>query len=543
MAQKLVGAKNVWRAIDLIDFDNRLEPAMNHVFGNCLVCTDLDTANKVAFHPDVRKICITLDGDKVNPSGELSGGAPSKSGSMLAQIQAIIEQTNNLSIQESDVKANEKELRDMKEVAKRYNDLKHQHEIKSHELELIRDRVSTTRHHQLAKDVEEMQEQNTKLEADLKEAKLKQDQGSNKIKELEYKIKNAKALKEKELKAAEVEVKQCKKAVEASKKKWGAKEAEEDALKLEISELKKSITEANEQLESTEESIKTLKENMTELGEALETARKVAREAGDAVKAQKELVASTNKDITAAQKKIDKINKAIKESELQIQQLQYKMTKAQEDADGAKQTLDKMLQDHEWIAVDKKFFGQPNTAYDFNATDPQEAAKKIRKLEETKDKLSKTVNMRAMNMLGKAEEQYGDLMRKKTTVENDKAKIRKVIEELDVKKKAELRAAWDKVNKDFGSIFSTLLPGTKAKLQPPDGQDVLDGLEVRVAFGDVWKESLSELSGGQRSLVALSLILSLLLFKPAPLYILDEVRRKNIILKKKHFITFFYFSG
>merc|ERR1712098_930529 len=33
----------------------------------------------------------------------------------------------------------------------------------------------------------------------------------------------------------------------------------------------------------------------------------------------------------------------------------------------------------------------------------------------------------------------------------------------------------------------------------------------------------SELSGGQRSLVALSLILSLLLFKPAPLYILDEV--------------------
>jgi structural maintenance of chromosome 2 len=44
-----------------------------------------------------------------------------------------------------------------------------------------------------------------------------------------------------------------------------------------------------------------------------------------------------------------------------------------------------------------------------------------------------------------------------------------------------------------------------------------------VAFGSVWKESLSELSGGQRSLLALSLILALLLFKPAPMYILDEV--------------------
>lgn len=76
---------------------------------------------------------------------------------------------------------------------------------------------------------------------------------------------------------------------------------------------------------------------------------------------------------------------------------------------------------------------------------------------------------------------------------------------------------------DFGSIFSTLLPGTMAKLEPPEGASFLDGLEVRVAFGGVWKQSLSELSGGQRSLLALSLILALLLFKPAPLYILDEV--------------------
>merc|ERR1712060_139683 len=59
--------------------------------------------------------------------------------------------------------------------------------------------------------------------------------------------------------------------------------------------------------------------------------------------------------------------------------------------------------------------------------------------------------------------------------------------------------------------------------EPPEGMEAWEGLEVKVAFGDIWKESLSELSGGQRSLLALSLILSLLLFKPAPLYILDEI--------------------
>lgn len=48
-------------------------------------------------------------------------------------------------------------------------------------------------------------------------------------------------------------------------------------------------------------------------------------------------------------------------------------------------------------------------------------------------------------------------------------------------------------------------------------------MEVKVAFRNKWKDSLGELSGGQRSLVALSLVLAMLKFKPAPIYILDEV--------------------
>ena len=49
------------------------------------------------------------------------------------------------------------------------------------------------------------------------------------------------------------------------------------------------------------------------------------------------------------------------------------------------------------------------------------------------------------------------------------------------------------------------------------------GLELKVSFNGVEKESLSELSGGQKSLLALSLILALLKYQPAPFYILDEI--------------------
>ena len=56
-----------------------------------------------------------------------------------------------------------------------------------------------------------------------------------------------------------------------------------------------------------------------------------------------------------------------------------------------------------------------------------------------------------------------------------------VIGELDEKKREALHASWVKVNRDFGSIFTSLLPGTMAKLDPPEGQSFLAGLEVKAS--------------------------------------------------------------
>ena len=68
-----------------------------------------------------------------------------------------------------------------------------------------------------------------------------------------------------------------------------------------------------------------------------------------------------------------------------------------------------MLEKYAWIQNEKQYFGQVNTAYDFSTNDFKEVAKRLNKLDETKNKLGKNVNMRAMNMLGKAEEKvcYG----------------------------------------------------------------------------------------------------------------------------------------
>ncbi|KAJ8880432.1 hypothetical protein PR048_016901 [Dryococelus australis] len=137
-----------------------------------------------------------------------------------------------------------------------------------------------------------------------------------------------------------------------------------------------------------------------------------------------------------------------------------------------------LVQKYEWIETDKMYFNQPNSAYDFSEHNPQEAGQRVEKLQEQLEKSGRNLNMSAMAMLTRKEEEYESLKSKRKIVEMDRAKLCGLIEDLDRQKATALQTACEKVNKDFGSIFSMLLSGTQACLRPPEGRTMLEGLEV-----------------------------------------------------------------
>lgn len=62
-------------ALSLVCYESELHKAMEWVFGTSFVCKDMDVAKTVAFHKDVSRKCVTLDGDVFDPAGTLTGGA------------------------------------------------------------------------------------------------------------------------------------------------------------------------------------------------------------------------------------------------------------------------------------------------------------------------------------------------------------------------------------------------------------------------------------------------------------------------------------
>ncbi len=157
-----------------------------------------------------------------------------------------------------------------------------------------------------------------------------------------------------------------------------------------------------------------------------------------------------------------------------------------------------MEKEYDWIAEEKDNFGRPGSPYDFKTQNMAECKSTLRNLTERFQGMKKKINPKVMNMIDSVEKKEVALKNMMRTVVRDKRKIEETIGNLDEYKREALQKTWQKVNGDFGQIFAELLPGSFAKLDPPEGKSITDGLEVKVCLGKVWKQSLSELSGGQR---------------------------------------------
>ncbi|PAN27004.1 hypothetical protein PAHAL_5G052900 [Panicum hallii] len=522
-ARRLVGPDNVTLALELVGYGEEVKNAVSYVFGSTFVCRDSEAAKEVAFNREVGSTSVTLDGDTYQPSGLLTGGSKGGRGNLLRKLDELAKAEVDLSNHEKRLSVIEQQIGALLPLQKRYTELKSQFELKSYDLSLFHKRVEQNEHHKLGELVKKIEQELQESKQELTEKQVQYEKCVSTVLELEQTIKTYGTEREGRLKALEKRIKSLKSEMQTMSKQLKAHESERERLIMEKDAVANELANLEEQLSTSKAQIASLSETLEKQKDKVTSIKQDYDQAEGELNVGRSKLKECDSQINHMAKEQQKLQQQLSDSNVERKKMENEAKRMEIEQKDCSSIVDKLVEKYSWISTEKQLFGKSGTDYDFESCEPHKAREELENLQAQQSSLEKRVNKKVMAMFEKAEDEYNDLMSKKNIIENDKAKIKKVIEELDEKKKETLKVTWLKVNKDFGSIFSTLLPGTMAKLDPPEGGTFLDGLEVRVAFGTVWKQSLSELSGGQRSLLALSLILALLLFKPAPLYILDEV--------------------
>eukprot|EP00043_Microstomoeca_roanoka_P019159 m.212439 g.212439 ORF g.212439 m.212439 type:complete len:1209 (+) comp16946_c2_seq29:185-3811(+) len=527
LAKQEVGAQNVDLALSLVGYPDEVSAAMEYVFGRTLICKTMDMAKKVTFHEGIKAKSVTLDGDMFDPSGTLTGGAKSSSSGVLLMLQELTKQRRRLAELDREVASVSRKLAEAVDISTKYQRFVNNRDMKASELEVLRVKLDSNVHYKAVSEVKELEETIAQSKQQLEANKKQKKEAEAKIKQLEKEQASYADKRDAQMRKAETLRTKAKEALKAQKAEVQRLQQAVEEQVLEKEALVAEVAGLEAQKSKQAETMAALARERDQLEQALNTRKMDFQQADEQLTRKKEKLMAVDAKLRELRDQLSAAQKGLDAHSLELKKISHEKEKLVREKKEAAALVEGLLRQHEWIATEKQYFGQKDTAFEFKEGDPNRdpalCKKRLAQLESAQDKLSKNVNMKVMAMFDKAEKEYNDLIKKKQIVEQDKSKIEQAIAELDQKKNEALRKAYTQVTERFGSIFSTLLPGTQAKLVPAEGGDVLSGLEVKVAFGQVWKESLTELSGGQRSLVALSLILALLLFKPAPLYILDEV--------------------
>jgi len=102
--------------------------------------------------------------------------------------------------------------------------------------------------------------------------------------------------------------------------------------------------------------------------------------------------------------------------------------------------------------------------------------------------------------------------------------LRRVVIELEEIIKSKFNETFKAVNEQFAEIFNQLFGGGSAKLVIEDERNISEtGIEIEATLPGKRKQELALLSGGERSLIAIALIFSLLKISPTPFCVLDEI--------------------
>lgn len=517
-------------ADSLITFDDKYNNIMSNILGRTIIIDNIDNGIALSKKYKYMYKVVTLDGELINAGGALTGGSISKkSGGIFSRGREIKDIFEKVCVLEEKINKNIDFIQ--KKEEEQYN---------------------------IQKNIEKNRESLNKIS--LEKIRLESDinQADEYIKDLENNVKNSsdyiininEQLKEtyidnnsleEQLNNVNKEIKVLKENILTFESKLEEERLNKDTSFNYINRLKIDIKDIEYQIENSNREIIRLStdiDNLKEINISLDIKIKENNDKKDIL----------NKNITYVQKNIDTLKEKsvnLKNSINNLQQeknninnninnitndiattnrnkldIENKKVKAEAKKENIEERID-LLCDNMWQEYEITYASACNDYENINLSFDE--LKREENIFKAKITSLGTVNLGAIEEYKVLKERYDLNIKQREDILKADDDLKDIISTLVTEMEEQFKNQFSLINKNFNKVFSNMFGGGKAELILSDENNILtSGIDIVAQPPGKNLQSLTLLSGGERTLTAMSLLFAILIMKPSPFCVLDE---------------------
>ena len=513
-------------ASTVVKSDTKYEKVVEFVLGNMLIVENMDVGLRVIKNNLFFGSVVTLSGELLSARGRITGGSQGKS-----KGNEILERKREIKNLEELVKNMGEELKNLENFK-----IKLGEEVETFENEMV----------DLEIELEKVNSEFSSLEREYNELNV----------EKERLERNGNTIKA-ELLNEEKYIKDFEKRIDDNRNDWEKLEDEIAIIRVDLQSAEKIVIEMNSTLREKEDSYSDVRINFANksrrreeidtfienhinekntfatdkngIKDRIDQTHGYIKECQDKIKElTKEIESLTkkyeseNEDIVSLKKSLEDLGieeKKLNEDRLNLQE---KFLKKENDLKTITSYIEKLEADLVKLTEDLKPLEEikPREIDYENLKEEKENFKKL----DIKVRTYGDVNVAAIKEFKELKERYTNLITQKDDLVKSKDQLMELIGEIDGNIHERFFKAYNEINANFNIMCEATLNNSEGKLEliNPENFDEC-GVEIFVKFKNKKRQSLSLLSGGEKSMVAIAFVISIFMYKPSPFTFLDEI--------------------
>ena len=509
-------------ACDLIKFDEVFKGIFYNLLGRVIIADNFKNASRISKKHRLK--VVTLKGEVFNPSGAITGGSLNNyNSSFILRKNEITDFQNKFKDLQGQIKKIESEknhleekISELNEFAESYMEKRNALNFKISNLEsnIYKNKNDKDLNSEyLNKYLREKEELEKNIEADLKTLENNKHEIENKNKLLEDLLNEVDsgdrlAVLSKEIEGLKTEKIEIQLLERENREKILYKTREIDRINSDLSLTGEKLDNNKKLLMEAQRNIKEKKKSNDENKKSLEEIRKSIESLKNHLEEVKKDLDEKNKDYLDKREELSDLKERslVISSEIEKTELKIEMNRNKISNEVERLKEDYEVEDyHEFIDESLK---------DLKEGTLRRLKKKVRDYGE--------VNISSIEEYRIVKERFDFYTSQRDDLIQSKEEIKSILSKLDQEMKKLFNEAMEEISGNFTEIFKILFNGGRAEISI-EGDVLESGIEIKASPPGKRLQSLSLLSGGERSLTAVALLFALLKYRPASFCILDEI--------------------